>query len=74
MAVTTNAKGTVLVVTYQQGLSATGTPILRQRSLANVKSTALDQDVYDVAQALFGLQQYPVINVRRDNRFELALV
>lgn len=72
MAVTANAKGTVLVVTYQQGLNSAGTPILRQRSLANIKSNALDQDVFDVAQALYGLQQYPLITVRRDNRIELA--
>lgn len=71
MAVSAVAKGSVLVVTYQTGLNPSGAPILRQRSLANVKSDALDQDVFDVAQALYGLQQYPVIAVRRDNRFEL---
>ncbi len=71
MAVATVAKGSVLVVTYQTGLNASGAPILRQRSLVNVKAAALDQDVFDVAQALYGLQQYPVITVRRDNRFDI---
>lgn len=71
MAVSTVAKGSVLVVTYQTGLNASGAPILRQRSLVNVKAAALDQDVFDVAQALYGLQQHPVITVRRDNRFEI---
>lgn len=73
MAVLAVAKGTVLNITYQSGLNASGAPILRQRSLANVKANALDQDVYDVAKALFGLQQYPVIAIRRDNRFELTV-
>ena len=72
MPVTSSAKDSVLVVTYQTGLSEAGAPILRQRSIPNVKSTALDQDVFDVAQALYGLQDYPLITVRRDNRFELA--
>ena len=72
MPVTSSAKDSVLVVTYQIGLSGAGAPILRQRSIPNVKSDAVDQDVYDVAQALYGLQDYPVITVRRDNRFELA--
>lgn len=72
MAVTANATGTVLVVTYQTGLNPAGTPILRQRSIANVKADALDQDVFDVLQALYALQQYPLITVRRDNRIELA--
>ncbi|MFZ3101891.1 MAG: DUF1659 domain-containing protein [Desulfitobacteriaceae bacterium] len=74
MAVTSSTKDSVLVVTYQTGLSVAGAPILRQRSIPNVKSDALDQDVFDVAQALYGLQDYPLITVRRDNRFELASV
>jgi hypothetical protein len=72
MPVTSSAKGSVLVVTYQTGLNAAGAPVLRQRSFQNVKSDALDQDVFDVAQALYGLQDYPLITVRRDNRFELV--
>lgn len=72
MAVTSVAKDSVLVVTYQTGVNASGAPILRQRSFANVLTTALDQDVFDVANALYALQQYPLTAVRRDNRFELA--
>ncbi len=72
MAVIASAKDTVLVVTYQIGLTTEGSPILRQRSFSNVKSDALDQDVFDVANALYGLQDYPLIGVRRDNRIDLA--
>ncbi|KLU62659.1 hypothetical protein CEB3_c09710 [Peptococcaceae bacterium CEB3] len=72
MPVTANAKGTVVVVTYQIGVNSSGGPILRQRSIPNVKSTATDQDVYDVIQAIYGLQEHSVISVRRDNRIELS--
>lgn len=72
MAVTSVAKDSVLVVTYQTGVNASGAPILRQRSFANVLTTAPDQDVLNVANALYALQQYPLTAVRRDNRFELA--
>lgn len=72
MAVIATAKDTVLVVTYQLGLTVEGAPLLRQRSFANVKSEALDQDIYDVANALYGLQDYPLIGVRRDNRVDIA--
>lgn len=72
MAVNSNAKDTILVVTFQAGLTPLGAPILRQRSFANVKSSATDQDLYDVAAALYGLQDYPLIGVRRDNRFDLT--
>jgi len=74
MAVTSTPKDAIMVVTYQIGLDTEGTPILRQRSFADVRANALDQDVYDVAQALYGLQQYPLVSVRRDNRFDLELV
>ena len=72
MPVISTAKDSVLVVTYQVGLNTSGTPILRQRSFPNVLVSALDQDVFDIANALYGLQQYPLTAVRRDNRFELA--
>ncbi|HZK85242.1 MAG TPA: DUF1659 domain-containing protein [Desulfosporosinus sp.] len=72
MAVIATAKDSVMVVTYQIGLTAEGAPKLSQRSFPNVKSVALDQDIFDVANALYGLQDYPLTGVRRDNRVDLA--
>ncbi|KUO77505.1 MAG: hypothetical protein APF81_07710 [Desulfosporosinus sp. BRH_c37] len=72
MPVIASIKDTVLVVSLQTGLTAQGSPKISQRSLANVKSSAADQDVYDVVVALYGLQDYPLIGVRRDNRVDLT--
>ncbi|NLI93397.1 MAG: DUF1659 domain-containing protein [Peptococcaceae bacterium] len=72
MAVMSTALDSILVIRYQTGVSASGSPLLRQKSLAGVKANAADQDVYDVAAALFSLLQYPLIEVRRDNRFDLV--
>lgn len=72
MAVIASNKDTVIVVTFQTGLTPQGSPKLSQRSITNVKSSASNQDVYDVAVALYGLQDYPLIGVRRDNRVDLA--
>ncbi len=72
MAVIASNKDTVMVVTFQTGLNAQGSPKLSQRSFPNVKLSSTDQDVYDVAVALYGLQDYPLIGVRRDNRIDLA--
>ena len=72
MAVIATVKDTVMVVTFQTGLTAGGSPKLSQRSFLNVKSVASDQDVFDVANALYGLQDYPLISVRRDNRVDLS--
>jgi Protein of unknown function (DUF1659). len=72
MPVTTSIKDSVMVVTFQTGLTAQGSPKLSQRSFPNIKSSSSDQDVYDVAVALYGLQDYPLIGVRRDNRVDLT--
>lgn len=72
MPVTANVIDSVLVVSYQIGTDAGGAPIIRERSFTGVKSTAADQDVYDVMQALFALQQHPLTGVRRQNRFDLV--
>ncbi|HBV85091.1 DUF1659 domain-containing protein [Desulfosporosinus sp.] len=72
MPVISSEKDTVLVVTIQTGLTPQGSPKLSHRSIPNVKLSATDQDVYDVAVALYELQDYPLIGVRRDNRIDLA--
>lgn len=71
MAIVVTPLDSVLVARYQTGISGSGSPILSQKSLAGIKATAEDQDVYDVTAALFSLLQYPLVEVRRDNRFDL---
>jgi len=41
-----------------------GAPIINSKSFANIKSAALDQDAYDTATALTGLQKYTVDEIR----------
>lgn len=72
MAVISTPIGTILVAQYQVGVSGTGAPITRHRSLSGIKTTAADQDIYDVATALFDLLDYPLLEVRRDDRTELV--
>ena len=52
--------------------TAGGNPVLRRRNLANVKYTASDQDLYEVAMALGSLQQYPVYGVVRVDNAQLV--
>jgi hypothetical protein len=64
MPVVTTPLDSAMVIRYQTGVSANGAPILRQKSLP-IKASAADQDVFDVAAALFSLLQYPLAEVRR---------
>jgi hypothetical protein len=50
----------------------TGAPIIQSKSFSNIKSAALDQDVYDVATALTGLQKYPVDEIRFGKESQLT--
>jgi hypothetical protein len=72
MAVVSTPMDSVFVAQYQTGLSGTGSPITRQKSFTGIKTSAVDQDIYDVASALFGLLEYPLVAVRRDDRFDLV--
>ncbi len=46
-------------------------PAYRTRTYGNVKAGSPDQDVYDVASAVGGLQQYDVDKIIRVNEVEL---
>ena len=43
---------------------STGAPIVNSKTFNKVKSTALEQDAYDVAGDLISLQKYPVDEIR----------
>jgi len=71
MAVVGMPLSSTLVVVYQTGLTPAGGPVLKQKSLSDVKSNATEQAVYDAAHALFGLTQYSVTDVLYRKNFEL---
>jgi len=50
----------------------TGAPIVNSKSFAKIKSAATEQDVYDVAGALIGLQKYPVDEIRLEQESQLT--
>ncbi len=50
----------------------TGAPIINSKSFTRIKSAALDQDVYDTATALTGLQKYTVDETRLEKESQLT--
>ncbi|KJR46377.1 Cation transport ATPase [Desulfosporosinus sp. I2] len=71
MAVSSKSSNSTLIVKYQTGTTPAGSPEIRQKSLNDVKADAMEQDVYDVAAALFSLGKNPVMNVLLRKNFEL---
>jgi len=50
----------------------TGAPIVNSKTFNRVKSTAIEQDTYDVATALVGLQKYPLDEIRLGQESQLT--
>ncbi|AFM00044.1 Protein of unknown function (DUF1659) [Desulfitobacterium dehalogenans ATCC 51507] len=71
MGVVAYPLSSTVVIRYQVGETPSGTPIIRQKSLNNVKANATDQDIYDVAAALFGLSERLVIQTILRKNFDL---
>jgi hypothetical protein len=53
------------------GTDTNGKPIVRRRTISGIKTDALDQDVYDVAVALYALQNHGVKEILVIDRKEL---
>jgi len=50
----------------------TGAPIVNSKTFNKIKSTALEQDAYDVANALVDLQKYAVDEIRFGKESQLT--
>jgi len=50
----------------------TGAPIINSKTFNKIKSTAIEQDAYDVANALVDLQKYTVDEIRFEKELQLT--
>jgi hypothetical protein len=71
MAITRNVNPSTLGIKVEAGLSATGAPLYKTVNFGGVKAAAIDQDVYDVAVALGGLQTHALAAIIRTDIGEL---
>lgn len=74
MAINKVPDNSVLRLELRVGVNTSGNPVYRNRSLNNVKSTATDQDLFDVATALAALQEYPLNSISRVDGAQLVQV
>jgi len=50
----------------------TGAPVIESKTFNKIKASAIEQDAYDVATALVGLQKYPVDEIRFEKESQLT--
>ncbi|TWH58895.1 uncharacterized protein DUF1659 [Desulfitobacterium sp. LBE] len=61
-----------LVVSFQAGITPAGAPIIRKKTLSNIRFDAAEQDLYDIVHALFSLTDHPVLDVVLRKDYELV--
>ncbi|MEQ8235296.1 MAG: DUF1659 domain-containing protein [Syntrophomonadaceae bacterium] len=71
MAVTATSLTSDLILVMDNGIGSSGQALSINRTFKNVKVAATDQNVYDVAQTLLGLQSGTNISIQRRNTSEL---
>ena len=67
MAVVKVPQSVKVVLKVQTGVNATGNPVYRSRTFANIKATAADSDVFAVAEGLAGLQKNTLVDIIRQD-------
>ena len=73
MSVITMNNPSSLKVKLDAGMDdLTGNTIVKSKTFSNLKHDANNQDVYDVAEALMGLQDYAIIEVLKQDSTTLA--
>lgn len=72
MAVTATPSDSRLQMKFQTGFDENGNPVVKTKTLNGVKSAADNQDLYDIAQGLGGLQVYDLVTIRRIDEVELT--
>ena len=73
MAVITMNNPSSLRVKLDAGLNdSTGNTIVKSKTYSNIKPEATSQAIYDVATALEGLQEFPVLEVTKIDNTTLA--
>ncbi|WP_366922160.1 DUF1659 domain-containing protein [Metallumcola ferriviriculae] len=73
MAVTSTIAESSLLLMLQTGTDAAGNPQFDNRTFRRVRPVALDQDVYDVAVIIAGLQNDTLAAVQRVNENDLVM-
>jgi len=71
MAVTATSLASDLILVMDNGIGASGQALSLNRTYRNVKPEANDQNIYDVAQSLIGLQSKTNNSIQRRNTVEI---
>jgi len=61
-----------LIIEFEKGVSDTGNPIYKRKSIKNIRKDATDEQIFSVAQVLANLYTNPVANILVDEDYVLV--
>jgi hypothetical protein len=67
MAVQSSVVKSALTLKYKEGVDLSGNDIIKAKKFSNVKTDAVDSDIYALAVALSPLMKYPVMDIVRSD-------
>jgi hypothetical protein len=65
MAVQSSVQKSALTIKYKEGVDLSGDDIIKAKKFSNVKTAALDEDIYAIGTALSPLMKYPLMETVR---------
>lgn len=71
MAITSVIKDTKLKLQLDGGLNEKGNPIVKSKTFSKVKTDAANDNLFSVAESLAGLQDMPLIGIKRVDEIDL---
>jgi len=72
MAIIANQSDSKLTLVLDAGLDENNKEIVKNKTFANVKTSATNENVYEVATALAGIQKYTLKNVKKYEEYDLV--
>jgi hypothetical protein len=65
MAVTTIKSESVISLRYVEGIDTNGKNIVKSQNFSKIRISAVNDDIYEVGEALGSLLKYPVLEIYR---------
>lgn len=72
MAVTANQADSKLKLVFNAGVDENNKDIMKNRTYANVKTTATNENLYNLAVSISDLQSYELSNIVRYEEYQLV--
>ena len=69
--IATELEGRVTLV-FNKGTDDDGNTLTGSKSYSRIKPSVSNDDVYEVVSGIASLQEYPVVNVRKTEEFDLV--